>query len=164
MVVRVRFFAEPQNGNGCVGGQKTWSMSPAGFSRRAELTALLRMTALLAITPHPNLPPSRGKGKRGKGPHDGGRDKGEMEPRVWVEIGGEGGYSRGMRGRVTWEGYSASWKIVCRAGTSRVSDPMGPPVLALRSNRGKLLLETSSRIRCPFLNTLLVAQRSMAYS
>jgi len=35
-----------------------------------------------------------------------------------------------------------------------------PPVLVLRSKRGKLLLETSSRIRCPGRKTFDVTDRS----
>src|SRR5690348_13556426 len=35
------------------------------------------------------------------------------------------------------------------------------PLFRLRSKRGKLLLDTSSRSTCPFLNTLLVAHISM---
>src|SRR5205809_5049772 len=37
----------------------------------------------------------------------------------------------------------------------------GAPVFKFRSNRGKLLLETSSRSTCPFLKTLLVAHMSI---
>ena len=38
------------------------------------------------------------------------------------------------------------------------------PVFRLRSKRGKLLLETSSRILWPLRKTLLVDQRSILYS
>jgi hypothetical protein len=40
----------------------------------------------------------------------------------------------------------------------------GAPVLVLRSKRGKLLLEISSRIRCPGKNTLDVTGKSMVTS
>ena len=38
----------------------------------------------------------------------------------------------------------------------------GPPVFKLRSKRGKLLLVTGTRGRCPGKNTLLDAHRSMS--
>jgi hypothetical protein len=41
------------------------------------------------------------------------------------------------------------------------SDPIVFPVFGLRSKRGKLLLETSSLIRCPLKNTMLVGQSSI---
>ena len=40
----------------------------------------------------------------------------------------------------------------------------GAPVLVLRPKRGKLLLEISSRIRCPGQNTLDVTGKSMVTS
>ena len=64
-------------------------------------------------------------------------------------------------GRVTWDGWAESCRMVWRVGLNSVSAAMTPPVLVLRSKRGKLLLETSSRTLCPALNTLLVAHRSM---
>src|ERR1039458_7371609 len=50
--------------------------------------------------------------------------------------------------------------MVSVAGTSLVSPATGPPVLALRSNRGKLLLEISMRMRWPLRNTLPVTPAS----
>ena len=55
----------------------------------------------------------------------------------------------------------AGWKMRLTAGWdwSALSLMMLPPVLLLRSNFGKLLLATSSLMRCPGRNTLAVAHR-----
>src|ERR1035438_9720648 len=45
--------------------------------------------------------------------------------------------------------------MVWLAFTRRVSPAMAPPVLGLRSKRGKLLLEISTRMRWPLRNALL---------
>ena len=42
---------------------------------------------------------------------------------------------------------------------TRLLAPTGSPVLGLTSKRGKLLLEMSTRMRCPFLNTLAGRKR-----
>ena len=63
-----------------------------------------------------------------------------------------------------WEGCAAEWCTVCRAETNEPSSPIVPPVFILRSKRGKLLEEISTRMLCPFLKTLAVAQRSIVYS
>lgn len=49
-------------------------------------------------------------------------------------------------GRVIWEGYGALCKMVCMAGLNPASSAIAFPVFVLRSKRGKLLLETSTRI------------------
>ena len=64
-------------------------------------------------------------------------------------------------GRVTKEGCWASCRIVCNATLKLASWAMILPALVLRSKRGELLLEISSRILCPALKTLLVTHRSM---
>src|SRR5713226_2990364 len=60
------------------------------------------------------------------------------------------------------EGCALSWKIMFVAFTMRVARACSSPVFRLRSKRGKLLLETSSRSLCPARKTLLVAHRSTA--
>jgi hypothetical protein len=45
---------------------------------------------------------------------------------------------------------------VLSATTRRRSRPIASPVLGFTSNRGKFELDTSSRIRCPGMNRLLV--------
>src|ERR1043166_7118869 len=59
----------------------------------------------------------------------------------------EEAHARGIIGSVTCEGYVPSWCIVWMAGSSSVSVASAPPVLGLRSKRGKLLLEISRRMR-----------------
>jgi hypothetical protein len=49
-----------------------------------------------------------------------------------------------------------SWNTVLSATTRRRSRPIASPVLGFTSNRGKFELDTSSRIRCPGMNRLLV--------
>ena len=44
------------------------------------------------------------------------------------------------------------------------SDPISCSEFVLRSKRGKLELDISRPIRCPFLNTFEVAHRSIVYS
>lgn len=56
------------------------------------------------------------------------------------------GFYLGTRGKVICEGYCALCKIVCMAGLNPSSSAMTLPVLVLRSKRGKLLLDTSTRI------------------
>jgi hypothetical protein len=64
-------------------------------------------------------------------------------------------------GNVRWEGYCELCRMVCNAGLSSASSAIRFPVLVFRSKRGKLLLDTSTLIRCPALKTLLVAHRSI---
>ena len=59
-------------------------------------------------------------------------------------------------GSTIWEGCSASWWIVFTAVITRRLSLSGSPVFGFTSKRGKLLLEMSTRMRCPCLNTLLV--------
>src|SRR5580693_9971781 len=66
----------------------------------------------------------------------------------------------GITGIQSAEGCSASCRIVLVAETNSRLVACTAPVFRLRSKRGKLLLETSSRRRWPFLKTLLVAHRS----
>src|SRR5215469_5945993 len=66
----------------------------------------------------------------------------------------------GITGITSAEGCSVSCRIVFVAETNSRLVACSAPVFKLRSNRGKLLLETSSRMMCPFLKTLLVAHRS----
>ena len=54
-----------------------------------------------------------------------------------------------------------SWKMVFVAVTQVAESAARSQVLRLRSKRGKLLLESSSRRRWPVRKTLLVAQRSI---
>jgi hypothetical protein len=70
-----------------------------------------------------------------------------------------------MTGRISWLGqlgpcstwlWSPGRLVAWSAGSSAIT----PPVLVLRSKRGKLLLETSSRIRCPGRKTFDVTDRS----
>src|SRR3954466_4026451 len=70
-------------------------------------------------------------------------------------------YRAGTIGRISADGCSASWRILFVAGTCREALPFSSPVLRFRSNRGKLLLDTSSRSTCPLRNTLLVDQASI---
>jgi hypothetical protein len=51
------------------------------------------------------------------------------------------------------DGCSPVWKTRWVAGTPWVAVPKGSPVLGFRSNRSKLLLEISTRIRCQFFTT-----------
>ena len=51
----------------------------------------------------------------------------------------------GITGNVRRDGCRALWQMVCRAATGSASCHGSFPVLGLRSNRGKLLLETSKR-------------------
>src|SRR5690349_11834577 len=66
----------------------------------------------------------------------------------------------GMTGKTRRDGYADEWKIVCKALTISGERPGSSPVFGLRSKRGKLLEETSRRMRCPARKVLLVAQRS----
>lgn len=61
-----------------------------------------------------------------------------------------------MTGSRICEGYVALWWTVFCAVDHRRCVQSGSPVLGLTSNRGKLELDTSSRIRCPAANRLLV--------
>src|SRR5258708_27497340 len=74
--------------------------------------------------------------------------------------------SRSMMGKIRCEGCEASWEIRLTACTKSfsVSVSMTPPVLVLRSKRGKFELEISRRIRCPALNRFAVAHRSRCSS
>jgi histidinol phosphatase-like PHP family hydrolase len=54
--------------------------------------------------------------------------------------------------------------VVCGLHSLRRASVTLPPVLVLRSKRGKLLEETSSRMRCPGWNTLEVTDRSSVIS
>ena len=56
------------------------------------------------------------------------------------------GDCRGTTGSSSRDGCDWSCRIVCVALTTVASRPKTPPVLGLRSKRGKLLLETSRRI------------------
>src|SRR5215469_18264398 len=69
--------------------------------------------------------------------------------------------AQGTTGSISAEGWVLSWKMVFVAVTHVAECAPSSPVLRLRSKRGKLLLETSSRSRWPVRKTLLVAQRSM---
>ena len=66
-----------------------------------------------------------------------------------------------MIGRDTWDGFSASCKIVWYAVLMSASMLGTLPVLRFLSNLGKLLLEISSRMRWPDLNSMLVFQTLM---
>ena len=61
---------------------------------------------------------------------------------------------RGTTGRISRDGCCASCRIACAARRTAPSSPNTPPVLGLRSKRGKLLLEISSRMRWPARNRL----------
>src|ERR1051326_1922177 len=77
-------------------------------------------------------------------------------------------YSGGTRGKINADGCSASCRMILVAETkpapsfaySTLFEGKANPVFRFRSNRGKLLLEISSRNTCPFLKTLLVAHKS----
>src|SRR6516225_9865111 len=71
------------------------------------------------------------------------------------------GTGQGTTGRIRAEGWVLSWKMVFVAVTHAAEFAASSPVLRLRSNRGKLLLESSSRRRWPARKTLLVAPRSI---
>src|ERR1035441_9201614 len=62
-------------------------------------------------------------------------------------------------GRIRALGYSLSWRMVLVALTNWLSVAADLPVLRLRSKRGKLLEETSTRMMWPLRNTLLVDHR-----
>jgi hypothetical protein len=62
----------------------------------------------------------------------------------------------GTTGTTTRDSRPRSWNTVLSATTRRRSRPIASPVLGLTSNRGKFELDTSSRIRCPGMNRLLV--------
>ena len=49
-------------------------------------------------------------------------------------------------GRVMCDGWAAEWWTVWRAETNEPSSPIVPPEFMLRSKRGKLLDEISTRI------------------
>ena len=61
-----------------------------------------------------------------------------------------------MTGRTTRDSRPRSWNTVLSATTRRRSRPIASPVLGLTSKRGKFELDTSRRMRCPGMNTLLV--------
>ncbi len=67
----------------------------------------------------------------------------------------------GASGSTMCDGYAALWWIVLSAVTTRRFLPSGSPVFGLASKRGKLLLEMSTRMRCPFLNTFAVGKGSI---
>src|SRR5262249_26543785 len=69
-------------------------------------------------------------------------------------------YDYSRTGSISAEGRVRSCQTVCAAFSSLVSVPRGPPVFGFRSKRGKLLLETSRRMRWPFKKTLLVTPAS----
>src|SRR4029434_5162119 len=62
----------------------------------------------------------------------------------------------GTIGTTTRDSRPRSWNTVLSATTRRRSRPMASPVFGFTSNRGKLELDTSRRIRCPGMNRLLV--------
>jgi len=57
-----------------------------------------------------------------------------------------------------------SWYTVFSAVTIRRCCCKGSPVLGFTSKRGKLLLDTSKRIRCPLANTLAVGYKWISTS
>jgi hypothetical protein len=61
-------------------------------------------------------------------------------------------YQRGTIASTIREGRSRSWNTVCSARRSSALSPKAAPVFGLRSKRGKLLLEISTRMRCPAAN------------
>src|SRR5262249_55047605 len=67
-------------------------------------------------------------------------------------------------GSKTRDGYSVEWSTVWWAICIWVALAIGSPVFRLRSKRGKLLLLTSSLMRWPPRNTLLVTPRSTVSS
>ena len=69
-----------------------------------------------------------------------------------------------MTGSVSRDGRLASWYTVWSATLISVSKPGRAPVFMFRSKRGKLLLDISSRMRCPALNRLLVSHMSTSNS
>ena len=73
-------------------------------------------------------------------------------------------YLAGATGKINALECAPSSRIVFVAFTKCESWAPLLPVFKLRSKRGKLLDDTSSRIRWPFKNTLLVDQRSILYS
>src|SRR5947207_10253053 len=73
-------------------------------------------------------------------------------------------YFAGITGSTRAEGCCASCRMVLLALTKVCANLMSSPVLKLRSKRGKLLLEISTRSEWPRKNTLLVAQRSSVIS
>ena len=74
-----------------------------------------------------------------------------------------GQYSvRGIIGKINREGYWREWNIVWSAETVLVSVGAISPVFVLRSYLGKLLLDISSLILCPFRKTLLVGHKSIS--
>src|SRR3984957_6099211 len=56
------------------------------------------------------------------------------------------------------DGRCASCDAGLSTAASRRFEPSGSPVLGLTSNRGKLLLDISSRMRWPFLKTFAVSK------
>ena len=68
----------------------------------------------------------------------------------------------GMTGRTSRDGCATVWctRFTAWITSSIPSSAIVPPVLVLRSKRGKLLLETSRRMRCPVRKTFAVATRS----
>ena len=74
------------------------------------------------------------------------------------------GASGGTTGRISRDGCAASCRMVCSAFCTAASSPKTPPVFGLRSKRGKLLLDTSSRMRWPALKRFDVAPRSIVIS
>ena len=69
-----------------------------------------------------------------------------------------------MTGKSIYDGYSDRWYMLCIAGIPCSSSPVTLPVFMFRSYSGKLLLEISIRILCPFRNSWLTASRLMTYS
>src|SRR5438445_13144831 len=112
-----------------------WScLCYAGGRSRRSLSAL------------PSPPPDKGGG---------------LGPYAWLRYASPRPPYLGTMGSVMWEGYCALCRMVCNAGLSSVPSAIRFPVLGFRSKRGKLLLETSTLIRCPALKTLLVVHRSI---
>src|SRR5438270_736547 len=65
-----------------------------------------------------------------------------------------------MSGSTTCDARSRSTYTALTALTRCVCRPTGSPVFGLTSSRGKLLLETSSRIRCPAATAAWLGSRS----
>src|SRR5262249_48500327 len=93
------------------------------------------------------------------------RNRYETHP-IISEQEGSGNYARGTTGKTMRDGRLPSWKTVWVATTQSAihSSPNAFPVFRFRSKQGKFELETSTRIRCPARNRLLVDPRSTRYS
>ncbi len=66
-----------------------------------------------------------------------------------------------MSGSTTWDGRARSRYTRLVATTNRLARPSGSPLFGFTSKWGKLLLEISTRIRCPRANRLLVGKASI---